>query len=291
MNPRMLVLIGGIAVFGYVAYDWVQYRLRLRLRREAKEEGAASRFAFGPKVYGLLAFVVVLALLFVRTITRCDPNTGVCVSNRCPLVAIYVLVVGFWWVLYQARKVAVTERMVINSEVGELVNSFRSVFRIRPTVFSALEEANRKIQPPVGAAVAHAVTTFYVTAMPKRAFDELRQRVQNPYLDQFVYILERGEDAKHDDIMVALEGLLARLRRARELRDHSEVNMTVITGQTRIIQLIAITLVTIVAAVPTLRAAYETPMGQVLFLIIASVGVSTSYIIDRRAVALKERVL
>lgn len=91
--------------------------------------------------------------------------------------------------------------------------------------------------------------------------------------------------------MAALGDLQLRLRRAREMRDQSEVNMTVISGQTRIIQLIAVALVTVVGLVGALRFAYESPAGQMLFIIIASVGVLTSWYIDRKAQALKERVL
>jgi len=195
------------------------------------------------------------------------------------------------WAIRQARKEAVSERQMVNEQVAEVVTAFRSVFRLRPTVFSALEEANRKIPPPVGTAVSHAVTTFYVTSLPRRALDELRDRVRNPYLDQFVYILERGEDAKHEDILLALDGLLNRLRRARELRDQSEVNMTVISGQTRIIQLIAIATVFVVGVAPMLRIAYENIPGQILFLVIATIGVGTSWYIDSQAMKLKERVL
>jgi hypothetical protein len=43
--------------------------------------------------------------------------------------------------------------------------------------------------------------------------------------------------------------------------------------------------------VPALRIAYESPLGQGLFMILATIGVGTSWIIDRRSVALKERVL
>jgi hypothetical protein len=285
-----------VALIAYLVYDWMQYRMRRRLRREGPEQGLAGRISYDWKVYVMLIFIVVLAFLFARGIERPvgEPIEGVpqvTEVRRAPLVAAFILVVGVWQVVRQARKTKVSQRMMVNEEVTELVNAFRSVFRIRPTVFSALEEANRKIDPPVGSAVAHAVTTFYVTSLPQRAFSELRQRIENPYMDQFVYILERGEDAKHEDIMEALNDLITRLRRAREIRDQSEVNMTVITGQTRIIQLIALVLVLVVAAVPGLRDAYESLPGQLLFIVIASVGVLTSTFIDRRSTALKERVL
>ncbi len=296
MTGPLIMLVGGGAMIAYLVYDWMQYRMRRRLRRESTETGVSRRVSYDWKVYAMLAYTAGVAILYARGIDRVE---GVQVegfeappvSHRCLLVAAFILVVGIWWSVYQARKERISERMLINDEVAELVNAFRSVFRIRPTVFSALEEANKKIDPPVGTAVAHAVTTFYVTAMPVRAFNELRERIQNPYMDQFVYILERGEDAKHEDIMKALEGLLNRLRRARELKDHSEVNLTVVNGQTKIIQMIAVILVAIVGAVPTLRAAYENLPGQIIFVVIASVGVLTSWIIDGRSASLKERVL
>jgi hypothetical protein len=300
----VIILLGGAAAILYFIVDWMRYRMRRRLRREGSEGPLTARLSYDPKVYVMIGFTFILALLYARPIERTmtaeqeaailalDPEVVPAQpSGQALAVAAYILVVGVWWSIRQARKARISERMLISGQVNELVNSFRSVFRIRPTVFSALEEANRKLPAPVGTAVAHAVTTFYVTSIPNRAFEELRSRISDPYMDQFVYILQRGEDAKHEDIMKALEDLQLRLRRAREMRDQSEVNMTVISGQTRIIQLIAVALVTVVGFAPLLRVAYETPVGQMLFIVIASVGVLTSWYIDRKSQALKERVL
>jgi hypothetical protein len=274
----------------------MQYRMRLRRRHEVKEEGLSARMSYDWKVWVMIGISVGLALLYARPITRTIESDipGVAptdVTGHAYFVALYLLIIGVWWALRQARSEAVSERQRINEQVSEVVAAFRSVFRLRPTVFSALEEANRKIGAPVGPAVSHAVTTFYVTSMPRRALDELRDRIQNPYLDQFVYILERGEDAKHEDILLALEGLMTRLRRARELRDQSEVNLTVISGQTKIMIFIAVATVLIVGIVPLFRLAYEGIPGQILFIIIATVGVSTSWYIDAQSTKLKERVL
>jgi hypothetical protein len=301
MNGPMIILIGGGAALAFFIWDWMRYRLRRRMRRESNETGWMRKVSYDPKVYMMIGFTVMLAVLYARPIARPLPEEqailtpeGVPVATpvgQCLLVAVYILIVGVWWSIRMARKERISERLMVGTQVGELVNNFKSVFRIRPTVFSALEEANRKVPPPVGTAVAHAVTTFYVTALPVRAFAELRARIQDPYMDQFVYILERGEDAKHEDIMSALGDLQLRLRRAREMRDQSDVNMTVISGQTKIIQLIAVSLVTVVGAVSMLRLAYESLITQFLFMAIASVGVLTSWYIDRKSQSLKERVL
>lgn len=294
MNKGVLLMLlaGGLGL-AYLIYDWMQYRMRRRRTREAQESGLAAKVSYDWKVYMMIALAALLAFLYGRNIPR---QVGAAVDNvwidtHAYLVAVYVLFVGVWWALRQARKEARSQRALVGEQVVELVAAFKSVFRIRPTVFSALEEANKKIPAPTGAAVAHAVTTFYVTSLPRRALDELRERIQDPYMEQFIYILERGEDSRHEDIMTALEGLLHRVKRAKEVRDKSEVSMTVINGQTRIIQLISLAIVIVVGAFPLLRQAYEGIAGQLVFVFFASLGVSTSWYIDSQAAKLKEKVL
>jgi hypothetical protein len=291
MSGPMIVFLGGAILVAYLAYDWYRYRMRIRKRKGGEEGKEKRRLNYDWKIWAMIGFVVVLALLYARPITRVSEQNPEGVTGHAYGVALYVLIIGITWAMRAAGKAKISQRMLVNDEVAELVVAFRSVFRVRPTVFSALEEANRKIEPPVGTAVSHAVTTFYVTSLPRRALDELRARVENPYMDQLIYILERGEDAKHEDILSALEGLIARLRRARDLRDQSEVNLTVINGQTRIIQMIAIAAVLLVGIIPAFRVAYENIPGQLLFFGIASVGVGTSWYIDGKASQLKERVL
>jgi hypothetical protein len=284
---------------GYLVYDFLGHRLRRRRRKESAESAMAAKVSYDWKVYAMIALTIVMSIFYARPLDRqINPQDYAPGATDIPtevrhayVVAVYLLIVGIWWAVRQARKEQVSERQMVTEQVSELVAAFRSVFRIRPTIFSALEEANKKIEAPTGAAVSHAVTTFYVTSMPKRALDELRERVNNAYMEQFIYVLERAEDAKHEDIMKALDGMLARLRSAREIRDKSEVNMTVITGQSKIIQLIAVLLVFTVGAVPMLREAYESALGQGVFLFFASLGVFTSFYIDNQATMLKERVL
>lgn len=288
----LMLLAGGLGL-AYLVYDWMQYRMRRRRSREVQETGMAAKVSYDWKVYMMIAMALLLAFLYGRNITRFvgDPVDNVTKNTHAYIVAVYVIVVGVWWAIRQARKEARSQRALIGDQVTELVAAFKSVFRIRPTVFSALEEANKKIPAPTGAALAHAVTTFYVTSLPRRALDELRERIKDPYMEQFIYILERGEDSKHDDIMGALEGLLHRIKRAKEIRDQSEVSMTVINGQTRIIQIISLLIVLVVGTVPLLRIAYEGLAGQFVFVMFASLGVATSWYIDSQASKLKEKVL
>jgi len=296
MSGPVIMLVGGGGMIAFLVYDWMQYKMRLRMRRSRDDVGKSKWVSYDWKVYAMIVVTIIVAYLYGRGIDRLvgEEIPGIeptFVRTHSYVVALYITIVGIWWTIRRAGAEKLTRKMLITGQVADLVHSFKSVFRIRPTVFNALEEANRKIEPPVGGAIAHAVTTFYVTSLPQRAYAELRERVDDPYMDQFVYILERGDDAKHEDIMVALEGLQARMRRARELRDQSEVNMTVITGQSRIIQIIAVAVVAVVGAVPLFRVAYENVIGQTIFLVIATVGVLTSAYIDRKAQALKEKVL
>lgn len=297
MNPYFLLILGGGLIVGFLIYDWMTHRMRGRLKkgRVIVKKKAGTKFDW--KVYALGIYTVLVFFLYIRGINRAivpdgmDPLDVEAIIKRAWAPALFILIVGGWLTWRQSRSVRIGERLLITGQVAELVSAFKSVFRIRPTVFNALEESNKKIPQPVGGAVAHAVTTFYVTAMPARAWSELRERIQDPYMEQFVYILQRGEDSKHEDIMVALDGLIKRLRRARELRDKSEVNMTVVTGQTRIIQLIALGMIAVIGFVPMLRELYEYPAGQLMFLVVAGISVGTSYIIERKSVTLKEKVL
>lgn len=296
MNGPTLMLLGGIGVVGYLIFDQMAYKMRGRMKK-SKAEVKKVRGTYDWRVYALGIYSVLVCYLYLRGINRAIPPEGGVITDVPAVIkraigpALFILGVGMWLTWRQTKAARVGQRLLITGQVADLVSSFKSVFRIRPTVFNALEEATKKIPAPVGTAVSHAVTTFYVTALPARAWSELRDRVQDPYMEQFVYILQRGEDAKHDDIMVALEGLSKRLRRARELRDQSEVNMTVVTGQTRIIQIIALSMIAVIGAVPMLRELYEIQWGQMMFIIIAGVSVATSYVIERKAVTLKEKVL
>lgn len=297
MNGQLIMLVGGLAVVGYLVYDAVSYRMRGRLKKGRTDVKKQVKNTYDWRVYALGIYTVVVAYLYIRGLNRAVPPEGFDITEVVPDIkraigpALFILCVGGWLTWRQTKSARVGDRLLITSQVAELVSSFKSVFRIRPTVFNALEEANKKIPSPVGGAVAHAVTTFYVTALPSRAWSELRERIQDPYMEQFVYILQRGEDAKHDDIVIALDGLLKRLRRARELRDQSEVNMTVVTGQTMIIQMIALAMIAVIGAIPMLRELYEYPAGQLMFIVIAGFSVATSYIIQRKAITLKEKVL
>ncbi len=267
-----LAIVAGLLIVIYVVVEEVAYRTRGRRRRVQTELHPILRQDWRTYVPFLLG--IALALLF-----------------RSPLISVYVLVIGALATLYFFNRSKVNERAQMDRQVSQLILAFRSIYKIRPAVFSALEEAHKKVDEPLAGHVALAVQTFYVTAAPDRAYAELRGRVDNPYLNQFLYILERSETARREAVMESLDRLMERCQRHAQLRDKSEVELTAITGQTRFIQIISLIIIFFIAAT-SLREAYTESLGaQVLFVGLATVAVATSWYIDRRTVALKERIL
>jgi len=158
-------------------------------------------------------------------------------------------------------------------------------------VFAALEEARKKVPEPLASDVAACVQAFYVTSSPQKAYAELQRRVRNPYLDQFVFILERTETAGRDVVYSSLDNLTARMRRHEELRAKSEINLAAITGQTAFIQGLSIIII-VGIGVTAVRSFYVDSVGtQLLFITLVSIALATSWYIDRRTQAIKERVL
>lgn len=208
-----------------------------------------------------------------------------------PIISVYVLVVGGLTALYMANRAGLSERVLVDEQVADLARAFHSIYQLKPSVFSALEDAAKKIDDPLRFYVLRSVQTFFVTGQPNRAFDELRARVDNPYLDQLVYILDRAETSRREEILKTLERLIVRLERVEELRSETEVNLAVIGGQTLFIQVISLLIIGVISLTPLRDAYLNSVGGQLIFVVLATIGVATSWVIDRKTAELKERVL
>lgn len=271
----VLTIGASLAILGYLLADELLYRLRPALRRRGVTFLPEFR-RLDWSAYLPLPLAIVLAVRFFAP---------------APLISLYILGVGILTSLYLVERARVGERAELNRQVGQLVRAFHSIYKLKPSVFSALEEARKKVDEPLQSHVALAVQAFYISASPDRAYNELRRRVSNPYLEQFLYILERTETASREAVLRALEGLIERLQRHEELRIQSEVNLAVITGQTLFIQIISLIIVFFIAFTG-LREAYTRSIpAQLFFIAVATLGVITSYYIDRRTISLKERIL
>jgi hypothetical protein len=273
---KALTLGASLLILGFLLVDELFYRARPALRQRGLSRlPQFTRLDW--KAYIPIPIALFLAWRFWTT---------------PPIISLYMVIIGGLTVLYLANKAGLSERILLDEQVTDLARAFHSIYQLKPSVFSALEDAAKKIDDPLRTHIMRTVQAFFVTGQPSRAFEELRSRVDNPYLDQFIYILDRAETSRREEILKTLNRLITRLERQEELRSETEVNLAVISGQTLFIQVLSIIIIVGIALVPALRTAYVSSVGaQLLFVVLATIGVLTSWVIDRKAVELKERVL
>lgn len=272
---RALVLTAGLFLVGYLIADEIYHSASPEFRRRADETVSLVRRL---KWTTFIPLPVTLLIAFMM--------------RDGPLISIHMTLVGGAITYYLASRAARQSHVQIDEEIATLVESFRNTYRIRPALFAALADARTKVREPLRSYVKAAVETFYVTSSQPRAFSELRARSDNPYLNQFVYILERIESARRAAVLDALRDLLDRLARREELRRQTDIDLTVITAQTRLILVISILIILAIAFIGGLRSAYtDTLFGQVVFISVVTIAIYTAYRIDHRVMELKERVL
>jgi len=271
-----LILGAGLILLGYVVTEGLFYRLRPYLRRRGLRYLPETR-ELNWRDYVSLPVTFTLAYLM----------------REGRLISIYLIVLGVLITLYYVFwRTKTRTAMALDSEILKLVEEFQSEYKLTPPIFLALSQARLKVAEPLRGHVTATVESFYITASQKRAFTELRQRVPNSYLNQFVYILERSETARREVVQKALERLIARLRRREQLRVETETDLTMITGQTQLILVLGVGMLLVMALIPSLREVYtRSRSGQILFIVLATIGVLTTYYIDRRTTSLKEKVL
>jgi len=211
---------------------------------------------------------------------------------RVPLISGYIILIGLvtLWRSYQKAKIA--ELAKLNKQVVRLVFAFRSIYKIQPVVFATLPEVIRRLEEPLKGWADAALQAYRITDSEEEAYNTLRSKSDNHYLNQFIYVLEMSGSASKETVIDALDNLAQRLRRHEDLQREAEVELSSITGQTRIIQFIGIAVLGIIALVPSLRDIYaKYLLAQILYLVFASIAVFTSFAIDRRVDQLKESVL
>jgi hypothetical protein len=277
-----VIILAALFIIGYLAID------ELTMSRPGLRQTASSLIPrrwqyYVPTLLGLI-LAVLMAIPTPRGVNEPVPTPPI-------LVCGYILAAGVLISIYLIRSRGLP-RGQLDRQVGQLVASYRSIYQLKPTIFSALDEAKSKVDEPLRGYITTAVQAFYITARPDKALEELRRRANNPYINQFIYILRMGELGRKGTVLKALDDLGERLRRAEDLRRESSVSLTVITSQTRIIQAISLFIVFIIALIPQLRSAYTISWGrQLLFIVIASIGVLTSYYIEQQVSSLQERIL
>jgi len=206
------------------------------------------------------------------------------------LISTYLLIVGILVTLYFLERARKEHQSLPARQIFQLILAFRSTYLLQPSVFLTLDAVKGKVDEPLRGLMSVVVESFYLTSSPERAFAELRARTDDVYLNQFAYILEMSETARSDAVVKALDNLVERLRTHDQLRRETEASLTSITGQTSVIQLIAVLVIMAVAAVPVLRAPYTSIGGQLFFIAVLTVMLVASYYIDFVISKLAERI-
>jgi len=283
MNPGVLMIGAALLLLTYLLYDEIAYRAPVPLRRQGRDVVARLR-RVNWKAYLPLPVAVFLAVNFRPSSLQLQRFTP-------PLISLYILVVGVLISVYLARRAQLAESLLVKRQMLELVSAFYGVYRIRPSVFSALEEVADRLENPMRTYVNRAVEAYYATAQTDAALDVLRQKVSSPFIEQFIYILQRTDAARHEAVLRALNDLIQRLRRHETLRERTSTQLSGITWQTLFILVISLGIVFVMAVTDLKRFYTESWGAQVFFIIVASVGVTTAYFIDRHINGLKERLL
>lgn len=269
----LLAILACFAIVVYLIYD--DYKDKFRMGRRQKSRATPQWMTYPSRIYLPAALGVLLALIY-----------------RDWVISLFFLMVGFGITWYLTQRLHIAKRLKDDTQVLELVIAFRGIYKVRPAVFAALEEARKKVPEPLQSHIAATVQAFYVTSSPQKAYAELRRRVRNPYLDQFVFILERTESAHKDVVYRALDNLAARMRRHEDLRSKSEVNLAAITGQTTFIQVLSLMIIIVIGLWGTVREFYMVSLStRIFFITLVSVALATSWYIDNRTQTIKERVL
>ena len=268
-----VLLIGTLALGALLVY----LAIGEQLERLARPRMRQLRVAIGPYLTRQTLFplggAVVFALIY----------PGI-------LLKLYFLVAGglvTYFLVEQRRRAA---EIIQPRQIVQLVLSLRSIYQLQPSVFSSLQQVTEKLEQPLRGLIEVMTQTYYLTSSPARAFQEFRKRTNNTYLHQFIYILEMGEAATSDAMITALDSFVDRMRMHDELRRGIETNLSSVTGQTRFMQILSLLIILVVGVVPTLRTAYRSVSMQIVFMIIMSVALGTSWYIEKRVSTLKESI-
>jgi len=271
LDPVSILLIGSLLlVVGALVLDEFGEQLGRTLKRYRTQliPGHITWRTFLP-----LIVAVILAVLM-----------------RAVVISTYLFIVGILVTLYFLDRARKEQQSLPARQIFQLILAFRSTYLLQPSVFLTLDAVKEKVDEPLRGLMRVVVESFYLTSSPERAFAELRARTDDVYLNQFAYILEMSETARPDAVVKALDNLVERLRTHDQLRRETEASLTSITGQTSVIQLIAVLVIMAVAAVPVLRAPYTSTGGQLFFIAVLTVMLVASYYIDFVISKLAERI-
>jgi len=202
----------------------------------------------------------------------------------------FLLVVAGLIAYYRVRQSMREAHEIQVRQVLQLVVSFRGAYYLRPAVFTALEEAAKRIDGSLKELVRIAVESYFITSSPQRAFDEFRKRTHNILLHQFAYILEMGEETSSITMLQVLDSFITRLRSHEDLGRQVETSLAGALSEVSFMQGAFIFVMVAVAIVPVLRNGWTALLGRVFYVILVSVVIAASYYIERQIAHLKEQI-
>jgi len=268
-----LLLVAMLALGGLLIYLAIGEQLERFARPRLRRIQAAMAPYFTRRTLMPLGGAVIFALIY----------PGV-------LLKLYFLIVGGLITYYLVRKRRKATEMIPPRQIVQLVLGFRSVYQLQPSVFSSLTQLTRKLEEPLRSLINIMTQTYFLTSSPQRAFEEFRKRTDNVYLHQFIYILEMSESASSDAVIAALDNFVDRMRTHDELRRQTETSLSSVTGQTSFMQALSLLIILVVGVIPRLRAAYQSLGMQIVFMVVMSVALGTSWYIEKQVSNLKEQI-
>ncbi len=177
------------------------------------------------------------------------------------------------------------------ADAAALIEGFRSVFAVRHTQFGGLEEAAKMIPDGrVAAAVRHAVAMNRLGRSVEECWRSMRD-INNPFLSDFIFILERIELADAALTDQNLRGLLARVERRQERANRARVVLSRVRGTARLLQggLLAALLVSLV--VNLWRSYWLGSINtRIMFLLIAGAVALVTVYLEQQYVLLQEEI-
>ena len=204
----------------------------------------------------------------------------------------FLWLVGGGIAYFRIRQVIAQETSITPRDVSQLVIAFRGAYQLQPAAFKSLEVAADKVRDPLRSMIKIVVNIYFNSARPELAFEEFRKRTNNVLLNQFIYILEMSESASDESVTEALDAFVVRLRRQEELQRQVETGLASITGQTGFMQVLAMIIAYVVALIPGFRGVYSASLvGRLGYIILVSVIIAASYLIEKRIIELKAQML
>jgi len=208
-----------------------------------------------------------------------------------PLVAAYLAGAGLVMARYLSRAQARGAQALLTAQVGDLVSAYRSVYLVNPALFPALEEAARNLDEPLKNMLQRAIQANQMRIPPERIFADLR-RVGNPYLNQFLFILERAPESDAAAVSAALAELEARLRQRAHLQGRAKVALAMLSGTVRFLQGANLAAILIALWLPLFWNFYASSLQrQGIFLAAVTAVLVGSVYFDQELAKLQERVL